>query len=516
MKLLTAQQMRELDRLATERYGVPSLHLMEHAALQVVRAIEEEHGPLAGRRIVVFAGKGNNGGDALAAARLLLNRKAEVEVLLLVMGKDLSGDAAVQFGACRELPLAIREAADLPAIKEALTRAELAVDGLFGTGLKSTLTGVARAAVEALNGARLQGVVAIDLPSGVEADTGAVLGAAVRATTTVTLALPKRGLFLYPGAGYVGKLRVADIGIPAPLLDEAPAEVVVTEEGEVAKLLKPFPPDVHKGQRGHLLVVAGSLGKTGAAVMTARGALRCGAGLVTVAVPASLQPLVAQQIMEAMTLPLAETKDRTLAPEALEPILQALEGKDALAIGPGLSTHPETGDLVRVLLTRVRRPVVLDADGLNALAGAPEILKQMPSPCILTPHPGEMGGLMGTGAAAVQGDRLGVAREFALRWGVYVVLKGAHTVLAMPDGRLRINPTGGPGMATGGTGDVLTGMLGALLVQGFSPEEAMTAGVYLHGRAGELAEAAYGDRGMVAGDLIERIPDSLRCLSGRR
>jgi NAD(P)H-hydrate epimerase len=509
--------MREIDRLATERHGVPSLDLMENAALEVVRAIEEEYGSLAGRRIVVLAGKGNNGGDALAVARLLLNRKAEVKVFLLVKGEDLAGDAAVQWGKCRDLPLAVREAVDQSAVEAALARADLAVDGLFGTGLKSPLTGVARSVVEALNGARLQGVVAIDLPSGVDADSGAVLGAAVHATTTVTLALPKRGLFLYPGAGYVGKLRVADIGIPAPLLDEAPAEVVVTEEGEVADLLKPFPPDVHKGRRGHLLVVAGSLGKTGAAVMTARGALRCGAGLVTVAVPATLQPLVAQQIMEAMTLPLAETKDRTLAPEALEPILQALEGKDVLAIGPGLSTHTETVDLVRALLPRVRGPVVLDADSLNALAGAPEILRQMPSPCLLTPHPGEMGRLMGAGAAAVQGDRLGTARAFALRWGVYVVLKGAHTVMAMPDGRLRINPTGGPGMATGGTGDVLTGMLGALLAQGFSPEEAMTAGVYLHGKAGELAEAAYGERGMVAGDLIEQIPEAiLRCLSCRR
>jgi NAD(P)H-hydrate epimerase len=353
-------------------------------------------------------------------------------------------------------------------------------------------------------------IVAVDIPTGIDADTGAVMGAAVLADLTVTMALLKRGLVLYPGALFAGTIRVADIGIPSEVVEKEKITVHLLDRGYAWGILRHRYPDTHKGDYGHLMVLAGSLGKAGAAVLAARGALRTGAGLVSVAVPNSLVPIVQQQIVEAMCVPSAESIDGTLGIGAEGELLKAAEKMSACAIGPGLSTHYETVQVVRNLIQRLAIPMVIDADGLNAIAGSVNILKKVKAPVVLTPHPGEMGRLTGLSSADVQKDRIKIASEFAVKHKVTLVLKGAGTVVAGPDGEVFINSTGNPGMATGGTGDALTGMIGSLLAQEYPAVQAACLGVYLHGLAGDLAAKEKGEMGMIAGDLIEKIPEAIK------
>ena len=509
MKIVTTEEMKRLDRRATSDFGIPSLLLMENAARGLVDQIEAAYAPLRGKKFVILAGRGNNGGDGLAAARHLRSRGGEVRIYLLSPVEKITGDAKTSLDIWLQSggPLAVIGSFKWPRLAEDLSESDLIIDALLGTGLSHPVEGDYARAIDSINrSGRI--VIAVDLPSGISADTGEKLGTAVRADMTLTMALPKRGHFVQAGLEHRGKLRVVDLGFPPALIESANLKVALI----TAAMLEGLPPrrakGIHKGTLGHLLVVAGSVGKRGAAQMTGLAAMRSGTGLVTIALPQSLDPSLAS-LMEAMSLPLPETAEGTLALEGEKLLLTALEGKNAVAIGPGLSQNSETQRLVRNLIAEVRLPMVVDADGINAVAADLSILKKKRGPLILTPHPGEMGRLLGKGADFVQKDRFNLTADFAEKWEVFVVLKGAHTLIAAPDRSLWVNHTGNPGMATAGIGDALTGMIGGFLAQGMNPKEAATLGIYLHGLAGDLAAAERGEAGLITSDLIGKIPQAI-------
>ncbi len=513
MELVTAAEMRELDRAAIEGRKIPSLRLMENAGQAVVREMARRFGPLRGKTVTIVAGKGQNGGDGFVVARLLRKAHCRARVALLCSPSALQGDAATNLkrfqkagGRCRAVD---KESALDSMLAPLFQTSDLLVDAIFGTGLNAPVKGIAASAIALMN-ASGRPIVAIDLPSGLDGDTGFALGAAITATLTVTLARPKHGLYLGVGPNHAGTVRVADIGIPADLIAAAKIPVTLLDIVEIRPLLHRRPRTAHKGTFGHAGIIAGSAGKTGAAAMAAMAALRVGTGLVTVAAPRSVSDALEAKLLEVMTCPVPETDARTLSEQALEPLLAFAAGKTALAIGPGIGTHPETQSLVRSLLVAVKRPMVLDADGLNAVAGYAEMLGRASGPLILTPHPGEMARLLGTTSAAIQRDRLGAAVRLAHERNVCVVLKGAGTIVAAPDGRLAVNSTGNPGMATAGTGDVLTGLIVGLLAQGLPAWEAACAGVCLHGLAGDLAAADQGETGLIAGDVIRAMPRAIQ------
>jgi len=512
MKIVTAAQMQALDRQAITEARIPSLTLMERAGAGVATALTQAFGPLQGKRVTVCCGKGNNGGDGFVVARLLKRQRVRVQVLLLAKPESLAGDARVM---CRRFvrlagTSAVQASPSAERIRTLLGNSQLIVDALLGTGLSAPVTGPYRTAIEAINDSGVP-VTSVDLPSGIHADTGAILGAAVRATLTVTFAQPKLGLYLGAGIDHVGTVRITDIGIPPSFAESVDSRVSLLTLQETGRLLPPRFASSHKGTYGHAAIIAGSVGKTGAAAMAARAALRIGTGLVTVATPSSVNDTLEAKLLEAMTVPMPETKARTLARSGLDRLLSFVQARSAVALGPGLSTHPETVDLIQALVPRLEKPSVLDADALNALAGRTTLLTECKVPPILTPHPGEMARLEEEATPhSVNEDRIGTAARFAQRRGVLLVLKGARTVVAHPNGSVAICPTGNPGMATAGTGDVLTGMLVGLLAQGLSAWDAACAGTYLHGLAGDLAAAEIGQAGMTAGDVIERIPDAIR------
>jgi len=389
---------------------------------------------------------------------------------------------------------------DVPVLARRLAAAAAVVDALFGTGLNAPVAGVAGAAIEAINACG-EPVLAVDIASGLSADSGRPLGAAVRATVTATFGHPKVGQLLYPGVEHTGLLAVVDIGIPAEALAAVAPRVTLLENHEVGALLPPRRRDAHKGDFGHVLVVAGSRGKTGAALLAAGGAARAGAGLTTLAVPATLQPVLEAQVREAMTAALPDTSDGA----ALDALLA---GRAAVVCGPGLGQAAETRALVAHVIRRSSAPLVLDADGLNAVAGT-GLLRARAGPTVVTPHPGEMARLLGADTARVQADRLGAARAFACAERVVVVLKGARTIVAAPDGAGAICPAGNPGMASGGTGDVLAGVIGGLMAQGLAPYAAASLGVFAHGASGDAVAARQGEVGLLAGDLLAELPATL-------
>ncbi len=519
MKLLTAAEMRELDRRAIAEVGIPSLVLMENAGRSIYQVLRREFPDLSGE-VVVLAGRGNNGGDGFVVARCLANAGTPVAVFLLGRRDQVGGDARVNLEILAHQGLEVVEVLEeshLPAALDRLARAGLIVDALLGTGLNSPVTGLLASLIQQVNHLK-RPVLAVDIPSGLSADTGEALGAAVQADITVTCGWPKIGQIVAPGRDYVGRLWQAGLGIPPDLAREA--KVSLAEARELRELLPPRPWDSHKGTFGHLLVLAGSEGKTGAAALACRGGLRAGAGLVTLGVAQSLNDIMEVKVTEAMTLPLPQAEGaRALGRRALEPIEAFARGCAALALGPGLGTHPETRELVRTLVQRLDRPMVVDADGINALAGDQERQKEKgkrknyslgaAGPRILTPHPGELARLLGCSPKEVQSRRLALAVETAGHYGAVLVLKGAQTLVAAPDGRLSLNPTGNPALASGGTGDVLTGLIGGFLAQGLSAWDAARLGVYLHGLSADCFAAQHGPRGLVAGDLLARFPEVL-------
>ncbi|NPV59709.1 MAG: NAD(P)H-hydrate dehydratase [Actinobacteria bacterium] len=510
MRVVYPEEMAALDRAAIAS-GIPSLDLMERAGRHVAEQARDLLGLCAGKRIVVVAGRGNNGGDGFVAARYLSGWGASTLVVMLDEPSRLSPDAAANHGRLAGTGVEV-VGADEGLARLAAERHDLAIDAVFGTGFHGVVEGVNSRAIEAMNEGGTP-VLAVDVPSGMDAATGAVDGPAVKAARTVTFAWPKVGHYLFPGAELVGELVVVDIGIPERLLGEVVrSDIVTTEESEVAATLPRRRLDAHKGECGRVLVVAGSEGLTGAAALCARSAMRSGAGVVTLGIPRSLNPIMEVKLTEVMTLPLPDEEGH-LAEEALEVILGELEGYDALALGPGLGTAPSTLEVVCGLLRRARKPLVLDADGINCAAARPDALEERAHPTLITPHPGELGRLLGKGAREVQSARLESVVRAAERYGCAVVLKGAYSLIASERGALHINPMVLPALATAGSGDVLTGCAAAFLAQGLDPEGAGICGVYVHARAAELAAHMVGGVGMMAGDIVSHLPLALAGLS---
>ncbi|HEY3355493.1 MAG TPA: NAD(P)H-hydrate dehydratase [Polyangia bacterium] len=507
MLVVTAEQMRAIDRATIDDFGVPGPVLMEAAgrgAAEVILAAR----PAPGLRVAVLCGSGNNGGDGAVIARHLHNRGAEVRLYLCAPRDKIRGDADLHLRVVEKMGLPCLDArAGAAALDDFARHADVVVDALLGTGLSAEVRGVYRDIIEAVNGLAAL-VVAVDIPSGLDADRGVPLGVCVRADHTVTFAHPKLGLVTDPGFTRVGRLHVVDIGVPRGLGERLGAALWLLEEDEVRALRPARPPSGHKGTFGHLLIVAGSAGKTGAALLAGLAALRSGAGLATVASTAGGQRALDAKTLEVMTAQLCEGEE----PDGgtWERFRETLHGKTAVALGPGIPRGPAMRGFVARLVAECPVPLVVDADGLNHLAEDPAPLRRALAPVVLTPHPGEMARLCRRATAEVQADRVGIARAFAAEHRAVVCLKGARTVVALPDGRAFLNPTGNPGMGTGGTGDVLCGMIGAFLAQGLDAARAARLAVFAHGRAGDLAAATRGEAGLIAGDLLDTLPQVLR------
>ena len=506
MKLVTAEQMRGLDNAAINTFKVPSLELMENAGRRTVEVMLDRYGDPQGKRVAVFSGPGNNGGDGLVIARLLAARMARSVIFLLVPAEKLKGDSAVNYSRLLEFPVEIIEVSDAADLSEAsavLAECWVVVDAIFGTGLTRDVTGIFSLTIQLINAAPCP-VVAVDIASGLNADSGKILGSCVQADITVTFGQAKIGQVIYPGREYSGFLEVADIGIPEKAIAEADIRLELLEKG-VGKWLPPRNSEAHKGTYGHLLIMAGSTGKTGAALLCSLGALRSGTGLVSLCVPYDLNHIFEANLWEAMTIPLQSAARGILSIEDYRVIQEALYNKKALVIGPGIGTAEETAQLMHRLYAEIEMPMLVDADGLNILASNPGLLNNAPGPRILTPHPGEMARLTGRATRQIQENRLEVTREFALQYKVHVILKGAATLVCDPEGNLAINPTGNPGMASGGMGDVLTGVIGGFLAQGLNPWQASCLGVYSHGLAADRL-AAETRAGYLASEVAHELP----------
>jgi NAD(P)H-hydrate epimerase len=518
MRVLNTRQMRDADRRTIEEIGIPSIVLMENAGRQAVAAMEAAYDDLATSQVGVLCGRGNNGGDGFVVARTLIQRGVDVGVFLLGSVSEITGDARINLEILGRIGLTVVEitsAQEWELHFTEISECDLVVDAILGTGFRGQLSGLLETVVADVNALGVP-IVSIDLPTGVSADTHVVEGAAIEASMTVTLGAPKIPLVFPPADSHGGDLVIADIGIPYPVFEELEGEYLelLTRE-RMREIVPSRVADSHKGDFGRVLVVAGSNGRTGAAHLSAIGALRSGAGLVTIATPRSCVPVIAAMAPEYMTEGLDETASGTIDYGAIDRVLDMKA--DVIAVGPGLGQAPSTSAFVHALLERAGVPLVLDADALNAFVGEPERLMGRDGvDVIITPHPGEMARLLNTSIEKVQSDRLKHAREFAAAHKVHVVLKGHRTVIAGPDGRTFVNLTGNAGMATGGTGDLLTGMLAAWFAQLLDAEAACKLAVYLHGAAGDLAEADEGEVALIATDMAARLGDAVLELTARR
>ncbi len=514
MKIVTADEMREIDRLAIKDYGIAGPVLMERAGLAVASRVREL---FPSKKVVVLCGGGNNGGDGLVAARDLFNWGFKVSILMASKKETLSSDCAMQYQIVKKM--------GIPAeFRNTLTgkdvHSSVVIDAVFGTGLARPVKGEIAKLFFFLNNADAP-VVAVDMPSGISSDTGEILGQAVMADFTVTFGVPKRGHYFYPGAEYTGKLFIEDIGFPCCLLESDSIKASLIDRETASCLIPARTRNSFKGDYGHVLVIAGSRGKTGAALMCGHAALRSGSGLVTLGVPESLVESFQCRVTEEMVLPLPDDGNGMLSLRALEGILEfAAEKIDVIAIGPGIRVSSATKKIMTELVLRSAIPMVVDADGLNSISasaknarGVTDLLQHAKSPVIFTPHPGEMARLVHKPKVT---DRPGIAASFARDSGIYLVLKGVPTIIAVPEGNLFINTTGNPGMATAGAGDVLTGIIASLLGQGLNPADASALGVFIHGMAGDKAAANSGEYSLIASDLINALPAAFMELQGNR
>ena len=515
MKIVSCEQMREMDKRAISG-GTPGIELMERAGTGLVSVVKEEIPDTSRKKFVVFVGSGNNGGDGLVVARKLKELGAQVRIALLAEEEEMKEDTNTNLTRARgaEIDTIPVKGLSSERIREEISGSDIVVDAIFGTGFSGVIGGMARQAIEAINGSKKY-VVACDIPSGVNGDTGEVGGTCVASDLTVTFAYPKRGLFLYPGSRFAGSIRVVDIGIEE---EDLPSRWNMLTFSDIKEILPKRRKDGHKKDFGHVLILAGSSGMTGAATLTCQGALRIGAGLVTLGIPESLNPIMEVKITEAMTLPLPETEEKSLSSKGIGEILDFMERRkvDAIVIGPGLSTNRNTGKLVNKILNKVDLPCVLDADGINLLVGEASLTKAK-AEIIITPHPGELARLLGKKAEEVQRERIRYAFQFSKENNLICVLKGYQTVVAN-GADVFINPLGNPGMASGGSGDVLSGMIGGLVGQLrlMKTEKrdnllsAAIAGVYLHSLAGDMARREKGEMGLIASDIAEKIPGAVR------
>ncbi|MBC8017019.1 MAG: NAD(P)H-hydrate dehydratase [Verrucomicrobia bacterium] len=517
MKVVTSHSMQEIDKQTIAEFGIPGLQLMENAGRSCAEEIIRHFGHTGHKRAVILAGKGNNGGDGYVIARHLSQQGWNVRVCILGERDQVGGDAGINL---EQLPPAMttfcRQEGELSTLlHEEIRLADVLVDAILGTGLSSDVSGLYLEAVELVNSSGIP-VVAVDIPSGIHGTTGRVLGSAIRADITVTFAIAKLGHVLYPGAEFTGRLVVADIGIPTAVMEKAPGYDFLNQE-DMSPLLRRRNRQSHKGNFGHCLFIAGSTGKTGAAALCANSAVRAGSGLVTLAVPESLHHILEIKTTEVMTVPLPDSVSGHLASSAFPAIVKLLADKDCLAIGPGIDRRPGTVALVHTLVESVDLPMVIDADGLNALAEDINVLRRKKSASvILTPHPGEMARLLGTSIPDVDAIRISVAQEFARNYGIYLVLKGARTIIAAPTGMAAINGSGNPGMSSGGMGDVLTGIITSLLGQRYSAWDACRLGVFIHGFAADLVAEEVGEIGICATDVLNRLPTAYNTLFKNR
>jgi len=514
MKIISCEQMRELDTRAISR-GTPGIELMERAGTALVEVLREEVPDISKKRFIVFVGSGNNGGDGLVVARKLKELGSQVIVALLAEEAEMGEETKTNLVRARGAGVKTIFPGELfsERIGEEISKSDVIVDAIFGTGFSGSIGGKAKEVIEAINSSR-KFVVACDIPSGVNGTTGEVGGTCVASDLTVTFAYPKRGLFLYPGYRFTGRIRVVDIGIEE---EDISSKWNMLTSSEIRDMLPKRRKDAHKKDFGHLLVLAGSLGLTGAATLTCQGALRVGAGLVTLGIPESLNAIMEVKVTEAMTLPLPETEEKSLSLRGMGKILDFIERRkvDAVVMGPGLSTNRSTGNLVRKILYGIDLPCIVDADGINLLVSEGN-LSNAKAEIAMTPHPGELGRLLGKKAEEVQKERIRYAIRFSKENNLICVLKGYQTVVAKGED-IFINPLGNPGMATGGTGDVLSGMIGGLAVQLRLMETgrkdilllAGLSGVYLHGMAGDLAVREKGEMGLIASDIVDKIPEAI-------
>jgi NAD(P)H-hydrate epimerase len=518
MRVLNTDQMREADRRTIHEIGIPSIVLMENAGRQAVAAMEAAFEDLTSSHVAVLCGRGNNGGDGFVVARTLIQRGVETSVFLIGSVSDVQGDARTNIEVLGRIGLTVVEitsAQEWELHFSEISECGVIVDAMLGTGFHGELTGLLQTVVADVNASGVP-VVAIDLPTGLSADAADFDGVAIEASMTVTLAAPKIPLIFPPADSHAGDLVIADIGIPYPVIDEldGPYLELLTRE-RMREIVPARAADSHKGDFGRVLLVAGSRGRTGAAHLAAIGALRSGAGLVTIATPRSCAPIVASMAPEYMTESLDETPSGGIDFGALDRLFEL--DADVIAVGPGLGRDPSTVAFVHGLLERAGVPLILDADALNAFTGDPDRLMGRDGvDVIVTPHPGEMSRLLGMSIESLQNDRLEQARQFAASHRLHVVLKGHRTVIAGPEGRSFVNLTGNAGMATGGTGDLLTGMIAAWVAQLLDAEAACKLAVYLHGTAGDLAASDEGEAALVASDLASRLGDALLELTSRR
>jgi ADP-dependent NAD(P)H-hydrate dehydratase / NAD(P)H-hydrate epimerase len=520
MRLVTRDEMREMDQ-ATIDMGTPGAALMERAGQGVVRAIRSRYPDLAGMGCVVVAGSGNNGGDGLVAARGLREHGAEVTVFATAPAAAMSADARAHYTRYEALGARVRHLQDEASwrrLRLAIESSDLVLDALLGTGFQGPVRGPLREVIGLVNDAARAdaAVVAVDVPSGLDADTGAVANPCVIADLTVTFGFPKVGCYVDPGRGYVGELERVDIGLAAAAVDRIPERYRLLDPDIAAELVPVRARAAHKAAFGRLLVIGGSRGMSGAPALAGMGALRSGAGLVTIAVPATIQDRIATREAEVMTLGLTPTGRGGVSVRAVDEALAAARAADAIAIGPGLSREPETAELVRHLVRAIEKPIVLDADGLNAFAGRLDELAGTRAPLILTPHAGEMARLVGLDPVAVESDRIRLPQSVAAQIGHVVLLKGSPSVVAAPGRPLMLSEHGNPGMATAGAGDVLSGVILGLLGQGLSPYDAAALGMVLHAVAGDHAAHRIGEAGLIAGDIVAEIPRVLELLVRHR
>jgi hydroxyethylthiazole kinase-like uncharacterized protein yjeF len=518
MKLVTASQMRNIDQKTIQGVGIPGLELMEKAGEGTARVAREMLGEPEGKVVAIFCGAGNNGGDGFVVGRCLSQWGAQVELYLTAKKSAVKGDAKTNMERAVGLDLPVREILGGKQIP-AQIKADLIVDAFFGTGFQGEIEGYVKDLVELINSSRIP-VLAVDIPSGLHADTGEFRGACIRADRTATMALPKIGHFFFPGKEISGKVSVIDIGVPPKVVEEENISLNLVTGAEVRQIIPKRQGDAYKGTCGRVVLVAGSTGLTGAACLASLSSLRAGAGMALLCIPNSLNAILEAKLTEVMTKPLPDVRKKgALALRGLGEIRELLKWGDCCAIGPGLGQHFETFELVRRLVSRLNMPAVIDADGLNALAKDTSILKECKAPLILTPHIGELSRLNKVPIPEIAKDRIKHASEFARENNCVLVLKGAPTIISEPGGQTYVNPTGNAGMATAGSGDVLTGIIAGLLAQKLmQPQgqdvrqivlDSVLAGVYVHGVTGDLAKQEKGEMGMIAGDMMEKIPTAL-------
>ncbi len=516
MYLVTAEEMQKMDKETIESFGIPGMTLMESAGRGAYTMLVQIFPNIFLQKVGIIAGRGNNGGDAFVIARYLMEKGINTNIFILGPKKKISGDAKANLDLIEKLmkkhkTCSIREIIDQDGFNKAkskLLHHDIFIDGILGTGLNSDVRGFFKDVILALNNSKSP-VFSIDIPSGLNADTGKPMGISINATATATFAHPKIGHILHPGDKHTGELEVVDIGIPNFITKQFNPKLNLLEERDVNKLFLPRNSESHKGNFGHVLILAGSPGKTGAAALAANAAMRCGTGLVTLGVPQSLNPSVEPQITEAMSYSLPDKGQGILIESAFEKIVEISKYKDVIAIGPGIGTDKSTKKLIAKLVKTINIPIVMDADCLNLIAENPQILKKAKADIILTPHPGEMARLSNTTTTQIQENRLESARNFSSEFGITIVLKGANTIISLADKKAYICPVGNPGMASGGMGDVLTGMVAGFRAQGFSSENASIAGTYIHGLSGDILAESMGTFGFLASDMITTIPKAI-------